>query len=194
MASDLMLSNIQVANFQTKLMEQILQLLANYVPSGLPAHDVVTGVIPSATVTALLATIAGNQTPDAYGKLTVLQNMRAADAAQLSAWLQQVGLYSLTAVLTSVPTTLSSTSGTLNSVNQIINASGTFTLTLPAPSSMPGQVITLKSIAAQIVNSASANVVPLGGGAAAVAIFPATANKFATLVSDNSNWVVMVAN
>jgi hypothetical protein len=78
----------------------------------------------------------------------------------------------------------------------IINASGTYTLTLPAATTTnTGRLINLKSINAQIVNSASSNVVPLSGTqTAGTAIFTATAGKWATLRSDGTNWVIMQGN
>jgi hypothetical protein len=52
----------------------------------------------------------------------------------------------------------------------------------------------LKTTQAQTVDSASSNVVPLAGGAAGTAILTATAGKYAELVSDGTNWVIMSAN
>jgi hypothetical protein len=52
----------------------------------------------------------------------------------------------------------------------------------------------LKTIAAQSVVSASSNVVPLDGSVASAAILPAVAGKYATLVSNGTNWVIMQAN
>ena len=76
----------------------------------------------------------------------------------------------------------------------ICNGGGTITVTLPAAASFPGQVRTIKTIAAQTVVSASSNVVPLAGGAAGTAILAATAGKWATLQSDGTNWVITSGN
>jgi hypothetical protein len=76
----------------------------------------------------------------------------------------------------------------------IFNASGTFTATLPVAASYPGRWWRCKSIAAQAVNSASSNVVPLAGGAAAATILAAGAGKWADLQSDGVNWIIMAAN
>ena len=76
----------------------------------------------------------------------------------------------------------------------ICNGSGTITVTLPNAGTYVGREIMLKTIAAQTVVSASSNVVPLDGGVAGTAILPAAAGKFATLVSDGTNWVIMQAN
>lgn len=75
----------------------------------------------------------------------------------------------------------------------ICNGAGTITVTLPAASSWTGREVMIKTIAAQTVVSASSNVVPLTGGAAGTAILAATAGKWATLVSDGTNWVIMSA-
>ena len=91
------------------------------------------------------------------------------------------------------PATLTGTSGAWGAGNvTIINASGTFTLTLPTASANNGRILLLKSIAAQIVNSASSNVVPLGSATAGTAIFTAAVH-WATLVSDGTNWITMAS-
>lgn len=76
----------------------------------------------------------------------------------------------------------------------ICNGTATITATLPAASSWTGREVMLKTIAAFTVVSASSNVVPLAGGAAGTAILAATAGKYATLVSDGTNWIIMNAN
>lgn len=64
-------------------------------------------------------------------------------------------------------------------------------VTLPAAGSYTGRVVTIKTIQAQAVNSASANVIPRAGGAAGTAILTGTAGNWATLVSDGTSWVIM---
>jgi len=80
--------------------------------------------------------------------------------------------------------------------NWIINnkAGATLTVTLPAASSWTGREFTIKTIQAQTVVSASSNIIPLAGGAAGTAILAATAGKWATLVSNGTNWEIMAAN
>lgn len=70
---------------------------------------------------------------------------------------------------------------------------GGMTLTLPAASSLTGRVLIIKNDVAQTVASASSNVIPLTGGAAGTAILAATAGKFAVLVSNGTNYVIMAA-
>jgi hypothetical protein len=67
-------------------------------------------------------------------------------------------------------------------------------VTLPAAGSYLGRVVTIKTIQAQAVNSASSNVVPRAGGAAGTAIVSGTAGNWAELVSDGSNWVIMAGS
>ena len=76
----------------------------------------------------------------------------------------------------------------------IANRAGTVTLTLPTASSSTGRILTVKNVQAQTVVSASSNVVPIASTTAGTAILAATAGKFATLVSDGTNWVIMQAN
>lgn len=76
----------------------------------------------------------------------------------------------------------------------ICNGTASITVTLPTASAWTGREIMLKTIAAFTVISASSNVVPLAGSAAGTAILAATAGKFATLVSDGTNWIIMQAN
>lgn len=99
-------------------------------------------------------------------------------------------------VSTASPVTLTGTSGSAGATDSsiIVNASGTFTLTLPPAASYSGRWLSLKSIAAQTVNSASSNVVPLAGGASGTALLTAAAGKWANLQSDGTNWIVMSAN
>ncbi len=73
----------------------------------------------------------------------------------------------------------------------ICNGSASITVTLPDAATNTGREIMLKTIAAFTVVSASANVMPLAGGSAATAILDATAGKWATLVSDGTNWLIM---
>lgn len=76
----------------------------------------------------------------------------------------------------------------------IANRAGTVTLTLPAASSNTGREFTVRTIQAQTVVSATSNVVPCVGGSAGTAILAATAGKWATLVSDGTNYQIQMCN
>ena len=73
----------------------------------------------------------------------------------------------------------------------INNKSGSScTVTLPTPSQFKGRVLYFLNYQNQTLVSASSNVVPLAGGAAATAILEAVAGANATLVSDGTNWIM----
>jgi len=76
----------------------------------------------------------------------------------------------------------------------IANYAGIQTVTLLNPVNYPGKEVVIKTITANTVVSASANVVPQVGGAAATAILAATAGKWARLKSDGANWIIMSSN
>ena len=98
-----------------------------------------------------------------------------------------------TGLVAPVTKTASFTLGS-NENEVICNGTATITVTLPAASSWVGRKVRIKTVAAFTVVSASSNVVPLAGGAAGTAILAATAGKYAELVSDGSNWVIMAGN
>lgn len=76
----------------------------------------------------------------------------------------------------------------------VCNGTGTITVTFPTASANTGRVVWIKTIAAQAVSSASSNVKPLASGTAGTAILANTAGKYAVLVCDGTNWVIMDAN
>jgi hypothetical protein len=73
-------------------------------------------------------------------------------------------------------------------------ASANVTVTLPAASSAPGRVVTIKNLSGTYtVISASTNVKPANSDTAGTAITAATAGAWAMLVSDGTNWVIMAS-
>ena len=106
------------------------------------------------------------------------------------------GITSAGAVATSAPNTQTGATYTVGSTETsiIANRAGTITLTLSAAASATGRVLIVRTIQAQMVVSASSNVVPLVGGSAGTAILAATAGKWAMLQSDGSNWQIMMGN
>jgi hypothetical protein len=73
----------------------------------------------------------------------------------------------------------------------INNKSGsTCTVTLPTASANSGRVLYFQNYQAQALVSASSNVVPLAGGAAATSILLASSGDSATLVSNGTNWLM----
>jgi hypothetical protein len=76
----------------------------------------------------------------------------------------------------------------------INNKSGsTCVVTLPTASSWTGRYITVKNMQAQLLDSATSNVVPLNSTTAGTAILLGVVGNWATLVSDGTNWVIMQA-
>ena len=67
------------------------------------------------------------------------------------------------------------------------------TLTFPAASAWVGRSITVKNMQAQLVNSASSNIVPIDSTTAGTAILLNVVGNWATMVSDGTNWVIMQA-
>ena len=76
----------------------------------------------------------------------------------------------------------------------VCNGSGTITVTFPTASANTGRVVWIKTIAAQAVSSASSNVQPLNSATAGTAILANTAGKYAVLVCNGTDWVIMDAN
>lgn len=106
------------------------------------------------------------------------------------------GLYTTQGFFATAPNTQTGSTYTVGATDNYVvaNIAGTQTATLPTASTNTGRVITYKTIQAQTVVSASSNVVPCAGGSAGTAILAATAGKWATLVSDGTNWQIMACN
>jgi uncharacterized protein YjbI with pentapeptide repeats len=83
-----------------------------------------------------------------------------------------------------------------NNENVLINnkSGSACTVTLPVASSSTGRRILIKTIQAQSTISASNNVVPINGVAPGNAILSNVAGKYAEIISDGTNWIVMAAN
>jgi hypothetical protein len=73
----------------------------------------------------------------------------------------------------------------------IVNNSASTTITLPDATLWDGRELTIKTIQAQTVVSASSNVHPIDSATAGTAILPATDGAWALLVSNGTNWVIM---
>lgn len=107
-----------------------------------------------------------------------------------------LGVAKATSLSTTAPVTKTTSFTLADSENWIIanGASANVTATLPAASSWVGRQVTIKNLSGTYtVISASSNVVPLNSSTAGTAILAATAGKWATLVSDGTNWIIMEA-
>ncbi len=115
----------------------------------------------------------------------------AVDAASVAA----TGKVSGTQLALNAPVTKTA-SFTLGAAENFVvcNGTGTITVTFPTASANAGRVVWIKTIAAQAVSSASSNVQPLTSATAGTAILTGTAGKFAMLVCNGTDWVVMSAN
>jgi len=94
--------------------------------------------------------------------------------------------------VTSAPTTKTANFTVGATDTWIINnkSGSTCTVTLPSAAANTGRVLYFQNYQAQLLISASSNVVPLIGGSAGTAILADIAGDTATLVSDGSNWVM----
>lgn len=99
-----------------------------------------------------------------------------------------------TTLATSIVTNTAATYTVLATDNTIIQTTAGSTYTLPAASSFTGRRLHIVTQFAGAVISASANVVPIAGGAAGTAILAATAGKYALLQSNGTNWVIVASN
>jgi hypothetical protein len=104
-----------------------------------------------------------------------------------------VGLISASiAALSSVPVTETADFTVGSSAWYINNKSGsTCTVTLPTAALWPGRYLTFKNMQAQLLVSASSDVVPIDSTSAGTAILLAVVGNWATMVSDGTNWIIM---
>jgi len=98
-----------------------------------------------------------------------------------------------TGLVAPVTKTASFTLGS-NENEVICNGTASITVTLPAASGWVGRKIRIKTRAAFTVVSAASDVKPIDTDTAGTAILAATAGKWAELVSDGTNWVIMSGN
>lgn len=73
----------------------------------------------------------------------------------------------------------------------IVSHAGTVALTLPSAAAHPGRLLKIKTVQAQSVNSAAANVVTQSQMKAGVEILPTIPGAWAELHSDGTNWIIM---
>ena len=147
--------------------------------TGLPIGTGVSGL--AALVAAFLAA------PSSANLAAALTDETGAGAAVFAAQPTITGLRRAAPVTKTADFTLA------DGEDYLINnkAGSACVVTLPAAGSYTGRVVTIKTIQAQAVNSASSNVIPRAGGAAGTAILTGTAGNWATLVSNGTNWEIM---
>ena len=172
----------------------------------LSLNNVATGVVNStdsigpdsgsliASVEAELQTLAQafETLPNGALQSQIAEMQKQIEALQVQPIVDAGAISAAIAALSSAPVTYTANfSVAATNVWIINNKSGsTCTATLPAASSYTGRVLHFQNYQAQTLVSASSNVVPLAGGAAATSILLASAGDSATLVSDGSNWLM----
>lgn len=95
-----------------------------------------------------------------------------------------------------LPTVITTNYVVLETDDWIINdkTAAACILTLLDPTEYAGYYIKILTYRAFGVTSASANVVPITGGAAGTVIITTTAGKFVEMISDGVNWLIIRAN
>jgi hypothetical protein len=151
------------------------------------------GTVTSVSVVSangLAGTVATATTTPAITLSTTVTGLLKGNGTAISAAVANVDYVPLSTVLTKTADyTITGTDTWI-----INNKTGSsLTLTFPAASSWPGRYITVKNLQAQLVVSASSNIVPIDSTTAGTAILLDVVGNWATLVSDGTNWVIMQA-
>ena len=165
---------------------QVLKVAAG-VPSW--ATDTTVGTVTTVSVVSangFAGTVATPTTTPAITLTTSITGLLKGNATAISAAVANTDYVSISA-----PVTKTADFTVADGESYLINnkTGSTCTATLPAASSWSGRVLTFTNYQAQTLVSASSNVVPRAGGAAATAILAATAGVWTTLVSDGTNWL-----
>jgi hypothetical protein len=152
----------------------------------------VGGVTSASVVSAngFAGTVATATTTPAITLTTTVTGVIKGNGTAISAATKDVDYFAPSAPITK---TADFTIGT--NENFFINNKTTTacTVTFPAASSWTGRQITIKNMQAQLVNSASSNIVPIDSVTAGTAILLNVIGNWATMVSDGTNWVIMQA-
>jgi hypothetical protein len=172
-----------------------------------PANSHALQLLAGATTTQLRSRVAGTgtqrpldfvmQSTTAWSISTALHLLAGTDNTYdigAAAATRPRTIYVGTSIVLNAPVTeTNATRNVLDSDNFLIcNRAGTVTLTFPAATA--GKRLTVKTITANTVVSASSNVIPRTGGAAGTAILAATGGAWATLVANGTNWEIMAGS
>ena len=161
------------------------------VTAGVPnwETDTATGTVTLVSVVSangFAGTVATDTTTPAITLTTSITGLLKGNATAISAAAANIDYVGITA-----PVTKTADFTVADGESYLINNKTTTscTATLPTASSWSGRALTFTNYQAQTLVSASSNVVPRAGGAAATAILAATAGVWTTLVSDGTNWL-----
>ena len=157
------------------------------------AAPATSGTVTSVSVVSangFAGTVATSTTTPAITLTTTITGLLKGNGTAISAAVANTDYVPLSTVLTKTADyTITGTDTWI-----INNKTGSaMTLTFPAASAWPGRSITVKNMQAQLVNSASSNIVPIDSTTAGTAILLAVVGNWATMVSDGTNWVIMQA-
>ena len=157
------------------------------------AAPATSGTVTSVSVVSangFAGTVATSTTTPAITLTTTITGLLKGNGTAISAAVANTDYVPLSTVLTKTADyTITNTDTWI-----INNKSGSaMTLTFPAASAWTGRSITVKNMQAQLVNSASSNIVPIDSTTAGTAILLAVVGNWATMVSDGTNWVIMQA-
>jgi hypothetical protein len=157
------------------------------------AAPATNGTVTSVSVVSangFAGTVATSTTTPAITLTTSITGLLKGNGTAISAAVANTDYVPLSTVLTKTADyTITNTDTWI-----INNKTGSaLTLTFPAASSWTGRSITVKNMQAQLVNSASANIVPIDSTTAGTAILLGVVGNWATMVSDGTNWVIMQA-
>jgi hypothetical protein len=161
------------------------------VAAGIPswATDTATGTVTLVSVVnanGFAGTVATDTSTPAITLTTSITGLLKGNATAVSAAAANIDYVGITA-----PVTKTADFTVADGESYLINnkTGSTCTATLPAASSWSGRVLTFTNYQTQTLVSASSNVVPRAGGAAATAILAATSGVWTTLVSNGTNWL-----
>jgi hypothetical protein len=149
--------------------------------------------LTSAGVLTLSAGIASTTTTS--GTVVVTGGVGVSGAMNVGGTLTAANLNTSGHLAAKAPVTVAASTYTqlATDFSLIFNFATAVTVTLLSPSTVPGQILYVKSIGAGAVGSASSNVVLLAGSSGQATILSAS-GKFAMLQSDGTNWIVMMSN
>lgn len=157
------------------------------------SNDAYVGTVTSVSVVSangFAGTVATSSTTPAITLTTTITGLLKGNGTAISAAVANTDYVPLSTVLTKTADyTIAGTDTWI-----INNKTGSaLTLTFPVASAWTGRSITVKNMQAQLVNSASSNIVPIDSTTAGTAILLGVVGNWATMVSDGTNWVIMQA-
>ena len=124
---------------------------------------------------------------------TVAEMQKQIEGLQVQPLVDAAAVVAAIAATSTAPVTKTADFTVASNETWIINnkSGSTCTVTLPTASAWVGRELTFKNLQAQLLVSASSNVILIDGTTAGTAILLAVVGNWATMVSDGTNWVIM---